>query len=105
MPVPVLLPPLAAGGSRAQECYRKAAMLGIGSQERSQVLGMGLPGKEPGLFLAGEVVLAGGVVLCFLARNRSVTEQQLYLRQDILLFLLFLRHPFLLGAQCQGVPQ
>lgn len=53
LPVPVPLPPLAAGGHRVQECYRKTAVLGIG-----------LPGKEPGLFLAGEVVLAGGAVLC-----------------------------------------
>lgn len=53
LPVLVLLPPLAAGGHRAQECYRKTAMLGTG-----------LPGKEPGLFLTGEVVLAGGAVLC-----------------------------------------
>lgn len=53
LPVLVLLPPLAAGRHRAQECYRKTAMLGTG-----------LPGKEPGLFLTGEVVLAGGAVLC-----------------------------------------
>lgn len=33
-------------------------------QEKSQVLGTGSSGKEPGLFLAGEVVLAGGAVLC-----------------------------------------
>lgn len=105
LPVPMLLPPLAAGGSRAQEGYRETAMLGIGSQEKSQVLGTGSPGKEPGLFLAGEVVLASGAVLCVLARNQSVTEQQLYLRQNTPLFLPFLRHPFLLGAQCQGVPQ
>lgn len=104
--LPVLvLPLLAAGGNRAQGCYRKTAMLGIGS-----------PGEEPGV---GNGIIrkrarfvprwgggAGwwGCAVCSLP-GISRCWSRVYLRQNIPLFLPFPRQPFLLGAQCQGVPQ
>ena len=92
--VTVLLPPLVARGNRKQERYKKMMMLGIGS-----------PGKEPGLFLAGEVVLAGGTVLCVPCQESVCDGAVLHLRQNIPLFLPFPRHLFLFGAQRQGVPR
>lgn len=91
-------------GAEHRSVTEKLQCWELDHQEKSQVLGTGSPGKEPGLFLAGEVVLAGGAVLCAPCQESVCARAALYLRQNIPLFLPFLRQWFLHGAQCQGVP-
>lgn len=46
------------------------------------MLGIGSPGKGPGLFLAGEVVLAGGTALCVPCKESCCDGAALHLRQN-----------------------